>query len=104
MLVYVPSNSAEDWSDREAIRNARATPGVQVELDPEGVLIRRMGMKTSGSVALYDPGGVLRFHGGITISRGHEGPNLGTESILAILEGREPPVAATPVYGCPISE
>ena len=51
-----------------------------------------MGATTSGHVLLYDAGGVLRFAGGITDGRGHEGDNAGLDAALALLRGHVPEV------------
>jgi hypothetical protein len=61
---------------------------------------RRFGAQTSGDVVVYDATGVLRFQGGITISRGHVGHNLGHVRVDAIVHGVTGGVAQTPVFGC----
>ena len=60
----------------------------------------RFGARTSGDVVAYDAAGTLRFHGGITISRGHVGHNLGHVRVDAIVHGADAGVAETPVFGC----
>jgi hypothetical protein len=103
VLVFAPADAPHHWSDTTAVRQAEATPGVRLVIDPEGARIRQLGMRTSGSTVLYDAAGTPKFHGGITASRGHEGVNLGVESIIALVEGRAALVASSPVYGCSIT-
>lgn len=60
----------------------------------------RFGAKTSGDVVVYDAGGRLQFHGGITATRGHVGPNRGHELVADLIHGRVAGSFATPVFGC----
>jgi hypothetical protein len=54
----------------------------------------------SGFTLLYDPAGRLRFAGGITSARGHEGDSFGQRRILAVLSGDPADRADAPVFGC----
>jgi hypothetical protein len=80
---------------------AAAIPGVSVREDPDGVEAGRFGALTSGQALLYDAGGVLRFNGGITGARGHEGDNSGRDAVARLARG-ESAAATHPVYGCPL--
>ena len=54
---------------------------------------------------VYDVDGRLRFAGGITGSRGHEGDNLGLREVLAIIQGRSTSnTLVNSVYGCPLAD
>jgi hypothetical protein len=77
---------------------AAAIPGVQVRRD-DGTEARRFGARVSGQVFAYDASGALRFSGGLTGSRGHEGDNAGRAAIEAMLAGR-PHAATSYVFGC----
>jgi hypothetical protein len=82
---------------------AKGLPGVGIHIDEDGVAAERFGVLTSGHTLLYDAGGRLRFSGGITASRGHEGDSAGRAQILAlVLHGRDSgaPVATSSVFGC----
>ena len=82
---------------------AQGMRGVRVVGDPKGRLARRFGVRTSGQTLLYDKAGELRFAGGITPSRGHEGDNRGSGMIRqVVLEDTRPGDATTPVFGCAI--
>jgi hypothetical protein len=88
-------------------KSAAQIPGVKAVIDKDGAMTRRFGAETSGQVFLYDPAGVLRFSGGLTASRGHEGDNDGLTAVEAIVRSRNSPVISTPVqstpvYGCKI--
>ncbi len=99
LLFLNPSGVSDDWTHAELWRTASKIPGVHVVQDDGGVEARRFGAATSGQTLLYDKGGRLRFSGGITASRGHEGDNAGrtaVESILLKDSGR----SSTPTFGC----
>jgi hypothetical protein len=74
----------------------------RVRLDPDGILAVSLGNLTSGAVTLYDPMGILRYQGGITASRGHEGDNPGEEAVLQVLRGGQISHKSMPAFGCPI--
>lgn len=101
VLFVLPLGMAQDWVETDLWRTAMQLPGVEVHRDPGGVKARRFGALTSGQVLLYDRGGRLEFHGGITSSRGHAGDNAGRAAILALLaEEPSAPLLSTPVFGC----
>jgi hypothetical protein len=103
MLVLAPAGAPAEWTDSHLVRQATALPGVRVVMDQDGAALRAIGIRTSGSTVLYNAAGEPCYYGGITPARGHEGVNLGIESIKAVIRGRQPPVVNTPVYGCLIS-
>jgi hypothetical protein len=81
---------------------ARAIPGVRVVEDAAEAQI--FGARTSGQVYLYDAQGALRFRGGLTAARGHEGGSVGGDAIHSFLVSA-PVVAvasaqASDVFGC----
>lgn len=79
-------------------------PRIQAVVDADGRMARRFGMETSGEALLYDAAGHLRFHGGLTPSRGHSGSGKGVDMILALAAGHEPALASAPVFGCSLLE
>ena len=105
-VVYFYSNEGVGGMQRRsALRErAHAMPGVVVRDDPDGRIAADMGALTSGQVHLWSPGGELLFEGGITVSRGHAGDNVGVAALAAILDGREPAVRSTLVHGCRIHD
>jgi hypothetical protein len=99
VVFYVPSIRPANWSEMHP-SSKMAIPGVRASEDPDGVLARKFGARTSGQTYFYDAQGRLKFSGGITRSRGETGENRGREAITAILAGKTPLVARTPVFGC----
>jgi hypothetical protein len=99
-LFYVPPDSDDGWTNTSLVETARSLPGVAVVLDEDGRLARRFNARTSGSAMFYGENGALLFSGGITLSRGHRGPNPGGSAISSWLEGRDPGLKTTPVFGC----
>jgi hypothetical protein len=75
-----------------------------IRVDADGLLAASLGSLTSGSVLVYDSNGKLRYHGGITGSRGHEGENAGEEAVVNVLQGGKGSETSLPVFGCPIAE
>jgi hypothetical protein len=79
---------------------AAAVPRVQVQWDAGGEEAARFGVATSGEVLLYDGTDRLRFAGGITGARGHEGDNAGSDALLGQLTTDAQDSASAPVFGC----
>jgi hypothetical protein len=50
---------------------------------------------------LFDASGALRYAGGITMSRGHEGDSAGSNALARILAG-EQQAGRFPAFGCPL--
>jgi hypothetical protein len=73
---------------------------VTLTSDLGGVEAERFQTKTSGQAILYDSAGHLRFNGGITASRGHEGDNVGLDAIADEIMRPGTGAAHAPVFGC----
>lgn len=95
-----PESSTSEWEQSDLWRKAVAIPGVTAIPDEGMVECERFRAQTSGLTLLYDRHGALRFHGGITSSRGHEGDNVGRNTILSLLLDRTVPIDHAPVFGC----
>jgi hypothetical protein len=80
---------------------AARIPGVALVDDPGGAEAARFGATTSGHVFLFDGDGRLRFHGGVTPARGHEGDSAGADAVVSLVLGGEG-AATAPVFGCPL--
>jgi hypothetical protein len=98
-----PEGTGEDFSDTDLWSSAARIPGVHLLRDERAVEADRFGIATSGTVALYDAGGKLLFHGGITPARGHEGDSFGRERIVSLLATGRSDRADAPVFGCALS-
>ncbi len=100
VLFVHPANAPANWINSDLWRQAKAIPNVTVSLDENGRDMKIFGATTSGQVMLYDAAGTLRFSGGITDGRGHEGDNPGMLSILSLIRDGKSQVSTTPVFGC----
>ena len=102
VLFFKSSEFSAGWEKTDLWSSAAAIPDVKVACDAEGAEAARFHATTSGYVLLYDVNGKLRFHGGITGSRGHSGDNAGRSAIEAILMGGLAETKQTFVFGCPL--
>jgi len=103
VLFFRPEGTADDWAQTALWQAASAIPGVTVSSDVAGAEAKRFGGETSGDVLLYDAGGRLAFHGGVTATRGQAGTNAGQTALAALLHGTDPAQTRTPVFGCPLT-
>lgn len=101
VLFVLPDEASAQslWPSDTAILAARI-PGVELHVDRGGEEAALFGARTSGQVFLYDSSGTLRFDGGITPARGHEGDSDGKAAVLAVLAGGGPARTSTAVFGC----
>ncbi len=102
VVLVLPPGVPTDWEKTPLAAEVSAINGVQVRTDVGGAEASSFGAQTSGHVVLYAADGRLLYSGGITRSRGHEGDNPGSESVLALLNGRDADESARPVFGCPL--
>lgn len=100
VYFFRPEHESDSWVTGTLWNSAVAIPGVRAEIDPHGQAAVQFGSTTSGQVLLYDSTGQLRFQGGITQGRGHEGDNAGKLTIMSIVRGDRTSVDHSPVYGC----
>lgn len=107
VLLTVPESSGPEWLDSESCRRARAMAGVRTVVDAEGVIARRLGMRTSGHVIAFDKAGRLAFSGGITLGRGQVGDSVGRRALASVAGAsvapgvdESPSTVTTPVFGC----
>jgi hypothetical protein len=106
-IVFRPENNP-GWARRIRTGRYAAIPGARVVWDPGGREARQFGAMTSGYAMLYDRRGRLRFHGGVTGERGHEGDNDGLEELRAALDrtsadNSQAEVRSSSVFGCTIT-
>ncbi|HVS69857.1 MAG TPA: RedB protein [Phycisphaerae bacterium] len=81
-------------------KTAAHTPHITPLVDVAHLGTREFAAKTSGQVLAYDAAGALRFRGGITASRDHDGPCEGQSALQSLLDGGDANPCETPVYGC----
>jgi hypothetical protein len=104
VLFLQPKEMPSNWALTDLCREAAQIPGVTVDHDEDGREARLFHVETSGDTALYDSNGILIFHGGITMSRGHSGDNLGRDVVQPLLLGTPTQWTNTPVFGCSLFE
>lgn len=92
----------EDWDGSAMISELKRFRSVEICNDPYGRIAASHGVVTSGHVLIYDADGYLKFSGGITQSRAHEGEN--TNGILAArsIHNVSTETVRRPVFGCSI--
>jgi hypothetical protein len=100
ILFVKPEGAPVDWCDGDLWKQAKDIPGVSVSIDSDAKEASIFGATTSGQVMVYDASGAIRFSGGITDGRGHEGDNAGLSAILGLILDGKTAVSTTPVYGC----
>jgi hypothetical protein len=102
VLAYKPSSEPNSWVESDSLRSIRDL-NPEIIIDRDGAEASRLGMTTSGQVIVYDRSGHLVFNGGITGSRGHQGDNVGEQTVLAEINGvRDGRNSSAPVFGCSI--
>ena len=99
LLFSIPEEAQDGWADGESWDRAAEIPGARRVIDRGGRLAAAFGVEVSGHTLLYDRAGRLRFSGGVTGARGHEGDNAGRQQLAALLDGGLED-GASAVYGC----
>ncbi|MFG0298057.1 MAG: hypothetical protein ACF8K1_00430 [Phycisphaerales bacterium JB047] len=102
VVFYEPTDADPSWRETDLWSRADELIDAKAIPDPGGALTSDAGAVVSGCVALFDRDGALRFWGGVTPSRGHEGESVGLSAIRSVLRGQEPMQTRAPVYGCEI--
>ena len=102
ILFTKPASLNVEWVKSDLWYRSEAIPNVIPVVDHEGREASYFGATTSGHAFLYDTDGNLIFNGGITASRGHEGENMGSETILSYVLNGTSECQSTPYFGCPL--
>jgi hypothetical protein len=102
IIFSKPADESEEWTATDLRTSAEAIPNVRVLIDEDERETKIFNAQTSGLTLLYDRHGNLRFDGGITASRGHEGDNAGSRAIFEIITEDIFRTPETAVYGCPL--
>ena len=105
-VVFRPGPDSS-WTMSALRGKASLLPRARFVWDDRAAEARRFGVKTSGTVLLYEADGRLLFHGGVTGERGHQGDNFGLSALLGSLRnpapGSAPAIPRTSaVFGCAI--
>lgn len=99
-VLYEPAKAGAEWRSTRLWTRAAAMPDAETIVDAGGLIARTCGADVSGLVGVYSPDGSPMFWGGLTIARGHEGDNPGTDAVAAILRGEQPGLVISRVFGC----
>ena len=102
VVACVPDSEPErtEWQKTRLIQQAKRLPQAELHIDFGGLVAARFGAEASGEVALFDEQGRRVYAGGVTAARGHEGPNVGADSLARLIVGRAGAVAELPALGC----
>ena len=101
VFVVLPETQPT-WERSRLVTATRRLPEARVCIDFGGAEATRFHATTSGETRFYTTDGRLLFHGGITVSRGHEGSNVNLDRLRAAIAGRSDELHTAPVYGCPL--
>lgn len=99
-----PVGADDNWAQTDLRTIAENIPSVRVLIDDNERETKVFNAQTSGLVLLYDRDGNLRYDGGITASRGHEGDNTGRSAIAGIINHDYDKTSKMPVFGCSLSD
>lgn len=104
VLFLKPEGTGDDWEKTPLWEAATSIPGVEVMADPDGSIAEAFGAETSGHVLFYGAEGELKYSGGITDSRGHEGPSTGADYIKMSFTANDIATNAKDglTFGCPL--
>lgn len=102
VLVHTPSSPPPEWDAAADAALRRTLPNGAAIDDRDGALAAALGLRTSGHVLLFATDGRLRFTGGVTAGRGHQGDNRAGRTLAAMLADAGKPQASTAVFGCPL--
>jgi hypothetical protein len=102
-VVFIkPKDESEEWTQTDLRAYAEAIPNARVVIDEDERETRIFNAQTSSLTLLYDRYGNLRFSGGITAARGHEGDNAGRRAVFEIVTKEAGEMIETLVFGCPL--
>jgi hypothetical protein len=100
VVIVRPAGDDADQGVAALERRVLRIPAAAPALDAEGRESTAFGAATSGSTFLYGSDGRLLFAGGITASRGQQGPSFGQERVFALATGGHADRVDSPVFGC----
>ena len=105
VVVFIkPTDASEEWTKTDLRASAEAIPNVRVLIDEDERETKIFNARTSSLTLLYDRRGNLRFDGGITAARGHEGDNAGRQAIFEIVTRETDKTAESLVFGLPFAQ
>jgi len=104
VLITAPKAKPKLWEDFAASDRMQHLPGTVLINDQDGSMAHLFGLETSGHTLLYDTKGNLKFSGGITNGRGHEGQNIAESYLEKLINHPEMEAKSFPVFGCHLAK
>lgn len=99
-----PDDVDSNWVNTDTWEMAGGIPGAERFVDEGGREAARFGAQTSGHLLVYDARGRVRFSGGITGSRGHQGMSVGRQTVESLLRGGSAAFEIHAVFGCALNQ
>jgi hypothetical protein len=99
IVATIPQSAETTWAQTNLIERCMKLQHASLHVDRGGTEANRFRAQVSGTVMLFDSSGALRYAGGVTMSRGHEGDNAGRDALAQILSG-EHCSTWIPAFGC----
>lgn len=103
IIFFRPDHLDDSWARTKLWLQAARLPGAQLKVDPGGKFSGPFGVETSGHVLLYSSSGELKFSGGVTYGRGHEGSNENSRRLRECILGSGKDTELE-VFGCSLLE
>ena len=100
VIAAAPRSIGDLWWSSSFLTRAARLPNAHLVRDPGGVETAIFGARVSGTVLLFDPAGNRLYAGGVTMSRGHAGDNVGLQAVTSLLVDHDADVPSIPPLGC----
>jgi hypothetical protein len=100
VVAAAPRSTGDLWWSSPFLERAARLPNAHLVRDPGGVETELFGVRISGTVLLFDPAGNRLYAGGVTMSRGHAGDNVGLQAVTDLLVDHDADVSSIPPLGC----
>lgn len=100
VVAAAPRSIGDLWWSSPFLERAARLPNARLVRDSGGVETALFGARVSGTVLLFDPAGNRLYAGGVTMSRGHAGDNVGLQAVTDLLVDSDANVSSIPPLGC----
>lgn len=100
VVAAAPRATGDLWWSSPFLDRIARLPNARMVRDPGGVETDLFGARVSGTVLLFDSAGNRLYAGGVTMSRGHAGDNVGLQAVTKLLGDHRASVSPIPPLGC----
>jgi hypothetical protein len=100
IVASAPRALGDLWWSTPFLERAAGLPNARLVRDSGGVETTLFGARISGTVLLFDSDGNRLYAGGVTMSRGHAGDNVGLQAVTGLLVDHDANVSSIPPLGC----